>query len=136
MATAGRIECPLRRTHLQKEAASVAAAAASTKSKKGRALPRPLPAPRRVVEKAVSARVAAVAGVGRMMRAQGSPRLLVVALVGAVVAHNADGSSTIQTAAGFFRARGQSVSIGQQAEIEGNAVMRQAVTLPAYTIDV
>jgi len=57
-------------------------------------------------------------------------------IVGAVVAHNADASSTIQTAAGFFRARGQSVAIGQQAEIEGGAVMRQAVTLPTYTIDV
>ncbi len=57
--------------------------------------------------------------------------------IGAVVAHNADGTSTITTSAGgSFRARGQSVSIGQQAEVEDGAVMRQAPTLVTYEIDV
>ena len=49
---------------------------------------------------------------------------------------NADGTSTIQTYGGFFRARGQTVPIGQQAEIEGGAVVRQAVTLPTVVIEV
>lgn len=57
-------------------------------------------------------------------------------IVGAVVAHNPDGTSTIQTAGGTFRARGQSVPVGQQAEIEGGAVARQAVTLPTVSIEV
>lgn len=56
--------------------------------------------------------------------------------VGAVAAHNADGTSTITTGSGTFRARGQSVAIGQQAEIEDGAVMRQAPTLTSYEIDV
>ena len=49
---------------------------------------------------------------------------------------NADGGGTIQTYGGFFRARGQTVPIGQQAEIEGGAVVRQAVTLPTVVIEV
>lgn len=57
-------------------------------------------------------------------------------IVGAVTAHNADGTSTIQVAGGFFRARGQIVPIGQQAEVEGGAVVRQTVTLPTVTIEV
>lgn len=57
-------------------------------------------------------------------------------IVGAVVAHNADGTSTIQISGGFFRARGQSVPIGQQAEVEGGAVVRQTVTLPTVMIEV
>ncbi len=57
-------------------------------------------------------------------------------IVGAVVAHNADGTSTIQIAGGFFRARGQDVAIGQQAEVEGGAVVRQAPTLTTVNIEV
>lgn len=57
-------------------------------------------------------------------------------IVGAVTAHNPDGTSTIQTYGGFFRARGQSVAIGQQAEVEGGVVMREAVTLPTVAIEV
>lgn len=57
-------------------------------------------------------------------------------IVGAVVGHNSDGTSTIQTAGGTFRARGQIVPVGQQAEVEGGAVVRQAVTLPTVTIEV
>jgi hypothetical protein len=56
--------------------------------------------------------------------------------VGAVVSHNADGTSTIQLTSGAFRAKGQSVPIGQQAEIEDGAVMRKAVTLPTYALGV
>jgi len=55
-------------------------------------------------------------------------------IVGAVVSHNADGTSTIQIAGGFFRARGTTVPVGQQAEIEGGAVARQAVSLPTVEI--
>ena len=57
-------------------------------------------------------------------------------IIGAVTDYNADGTSTIQTYGGFFRARGQTVPIGQQAEIEGGAVVRQAVTLPTVVIEV
>ncbi len=57
-------------------------------------------------------------------------------IIGAVVAHNDDGTSTIQVAGGVFRARGQLVPIGQQAEIEGGAVLRQTVTLPTVTIEI
>lgn len=57
-------------------------------------------------------------------------------IVGAVVAHNADGTSTIQVSSGFFRARGQSVPIGQQAETENGVVMRQTVLLPTVVIEV
>lgn len=56
--------------------------------------------------------------------------------VGAVVAHNADGTSTITTSAGGFRARGQLVAIGQQAEVEDGAVVRQAPSLTTVAIDV
>ncbi len=57
--------------------------------------------------------------------------------VGAVVAHNADGTSTLTTSAGgTFRARGQTVPIGQQAEVEDGAVVRQAVTMPTVVIEV
>lgn len=56
--------------------------------------------------------------------------------VGAVVAHNADGTSSIQIAGGVFRAKGQGVPIGQHADIEDGAVVRQAATLPGYTIEV
>lgn len=56
--------------------------------------------------------------------------------VGAVIAHNADGTSTIQMAVGTFRARGTSVAIGQQAEVEDGAVIRQAPTLTTYSISV
>lgn len=57
--------------------------------------------------------------------------------IGAVVAHNADGTSTITTSAGgTFRARGQGVSIGQQAEIEDGAVVRVAPSLTTLNIDV
>lgn len=57
--------------------------------------------------------------------------------VGAVVAHNADGTSTITTSAGgTFRARGQLVGIGQQAEVEDGAVVRQAPSLTTVAIDV
>lgn len=57
-------------------------------------------------------------------------------IVGAVTAHNADGTSTIQVSGGFFRARGQNVPIGQQAETENGVVMRQTVLLPTVTIEV
>lgn len=57
-------------------------------------------------------------------------------IVGAVTAHNPDGTSTIQVYGGFFRARGQDVPIGQQAEVEGGVVMRQTVTLPTVLIEV
>ena len=57
--------------------------------------------------------------------------------VGAVVAHNADGTSTITTSAGgTFRARGQLVAIGQQAEIEDGAVVRVAPNLATFNIAV
>lgn len=57
--------------------------------------------------------------------------------VGAVVAHNADGTSTLTTSAGgTFRARGQAVPIGQQAEVEDGAVVRQAPSLSTVMIDV
>lgn len=57
--------------------------------------------------------------------------------VGAVVAHNADGTSTLTTTAGgTFRARGQTVPIGQQAEVEDGAVVRQAPSLPTVAIEV
>lgn len=57
-------------------------------------------------------------------------------VIGSVVAHNADGTSTIQISGGVFRARGQTVPIGQQAEVESGAVMRQAPTLETFTIEV
>lgn len=57
-------------------------------------------------------------------------------IVGAVTAHNADGTSTIQVSGGFFRARGQGVPIGQQAETENGVVMRQTVLLPTVVIEV
>lgn len=56
--------------------------------------------------------------------------------IGAVITHNADGTSTIQMAVGTFRARGTSVAIGQQAEVEDGAVVRQAPTLTTFNIDV
>lgn len=56
--------------------------------------------------------------------------------VGAVIAHNADGTSTIQLAVGTFRARGTSVPVGQQAEVEDGAVVRQAPSLTIVNIDV
>lgn len=57
--------------------------------------------------------------------------------VGAVVSHNADGTSTLTTSAGgTFRARGQAVPIGQQAEVEDGAVVRQAPSLTTVMIDV
>lgn len=57
-------------------------------------------------------------------------------LIGAVVAHNPDDTSTIQVNNGVFRARGQSVPVGQQAEILDGAVQGQMPTLPTVVIEV
>ena len=51
--------------------------------------------------------------------------------VGLVTAHNADGTSTIQTpAGGSFRAKGQSVSVSSNAYVRDGVVIGAAPTLP------
>lgn len=56
-------------------------------------------------------------------------------IVGLVTAHNADGTSTLQTpSGGIFRAKGQSVAIASNAYVRDGVVIGSAPTL-ATVID-
>lgn len=60
-----------------------------------------------------------------------------ILLVGEVTAHNSDGTSTIELPDGnLIRARGQSVSVGNNAFIEAGEVKGQAPSLPSYDLEV
>ena len=51
-----------------------------------------------------------------------------------VLAHNSDGSSTVETPEGnTFRARGTSVSVGDYAYIQGGRILEAAPDLPLFT---
>lgn len=58
-------------------------------------------------------------------------------LVGEVLAHNADGTSTLEAPDGaVYRARGQSVAVGNNAFVRGGVVQGPAPDLPAYEAEV
>jgi len=58
-------------------------------------------------------------------------------LVADVIAHNADGTSTVQTPEGHtLRVRGQSVSVGSKAFVRAGQIEGEAPALPAYTVEV
>lgn len=57
-------------------------------------------------------------------------------IMASVVAHNADGTSTLQTIDGStIRAKGQGVPVGQLAEVQGGEVLRAAALLPVSAIN-
>jgi hypothetical protein len=52
-------------------------------------------------------------------------------LVGEVIAHNADGSSTIEMpGGGIMRVQGQQVAVGDNAFVQGGVVIDEAPDLP------
>jgi hypothetical protein len=58
-------------------------------------------------------------------------------LVGAVILHNTDGTSTVALPDGReIRVRGQSVAVGQKAFIQSSEISGQAPNLPAVDISV
>jgi len=58
-------------------------------------------------------------------------------LIGAVTAHNADGTSTVTLpGGGELRARGQSVAVGSKAFVKGGDVIGEAPDLTAYEVEV
>ena len=58
-------------------------------------------------------------------------------LVGEVLSHNLDGTSTLQAPDGaVYRARGQQVLVGAMAWVRGGAVEGEAPALPAHEVDV
>jgi hypothetical protein len=57
-------------------------------------------------------------------------------IIASVIAHNADGTSTLQTIEGAtIRAKGQSVAVGQLAEVQAGEVLRAAAQLSSTAID-
>lgn len=58
-------------------------------------------------------------------------------LVAEVIAHNADGTSTVQTPDGaILRVRGQGVAVGAKAFVRGGAIDGEAPDLTSYTVEV
>lgn len=58
-------------------------------------------------------------------------------LVGEVLTHNADGTSTLELPDGAqTRARGQAVAVGSKAFLRGGVVEGEAPNLPAYNAEV
>jgi hypothetical protein len=58
-------------------------------------------------------------------------------LIGEVLSHNPDGTSTVQLIdGGILRARGQSVAIGHNAFIRGGVIEGEAPDLPGQTIEI
>lgn len=58
-------------------------------------------------------------------------------LVGEVVSHNADGTSTLQAPDGaYLRVRGQGVTVGLMAFVRGGRIEGEAPNLPDYEVDV
>lgn len=58
-------------------------------------------------------------------------------LVADVLAHNADGTSTVQTPDGAtMRVRGQSVAVGLKAFVRGGQIEGEAPSLTTYTVEV
>ncbi len=58
-------------------------------------------------------------------------------LIAEVIAHNADGTSTVTwPGGGQSVARGQSVAVGGKAYVQGNQVQGPAPDLPVYEFEV
>lgn len=58
-------------------------------------------------------------------------------LIGEVLAHNTDGTSTVELiGGGTLRVRGQSVAIGKNAFIRGGVIEGEAPDLPGQTIEI
>lgn len=58
-------------------------------------------------------------------------------LVGTVLSHNTDGTSTLQSPeGGTMRARGTGVGVGLKAFVRGGVVEGTAPDLPDYSVDV
>lgn len=58
-------------------------------------------------------------------------------LIGAVTAHNSDGTSTVTLpGGGVIRVRGIDVAVGQNAFIKAGEISGQAPNLPSYVLDV
>ncbi|MEW6487663.1 MAG: hypothetical protein AB1578_07085 [Thermodesulfobacteriota bacterium] len=58
-------------------------------------------------------------------------------LVGEVLSHNLDGTSTLQAPDGaVYRARGQDVAVGLKAWVRGGVVEGEAPALTGYDVEV